>query len=544
MLVLMTCTLLVAAPITIVGGVIMALREDVGALVHPARRASRRSSSASASSSRAWCPQFRRDAGPHRPRQPGAARADHRHPGRAGLRPRARRESSASATPTTTSPRPRCDAGRLMALMFPTVMLVLNLSSVAAVWFGADRIDARRHADRRAGRLPQLPHADPDAGDDGHVHGDDGAPRRGLRRAHPGGARHRRRRCVARRRPGAPSCRPRRRSSCATSVPLPGRRGSRCCATSRSRSPPGRRPPSSAAPARARPRCSTSCPRLFDATAGAVLVDGVDVRDLDARAALEPHRPRAAEAVPVLRHRRQQPALRRARRHRRRAVGGARDRPGRRLRAGHARRPRRADRPGRHQRVGRPAPAPRHRPGARAQARASTCSTTRSRRSTSPPTPGCGPRSRPYTARRHRDRSSAQRVSTIVARRPDPRARGRPARSASARTSELLATCPTYAEIVASQLDRGGGGMSDRRRRRPATVADGEADRRRQRRTARLDRREPSPSAPVARVGCGRRRHAGREVEGLRRRRSAGCSAGCGPSGCASSPCSCSPSSA
>src|SRR4051812_24595355 len=30
MLVLMTCTLLVAAPITIVGGVIMALREDVG----------------------------------------------------------------------------------------------------------------------------------------------------------------------------------------------------------------------------------------------------------------------------------------------------------------------------------------------------------------------------------------------------------------------------------------------------------------------------------------------------------------------------------
>ncbi len=30
MLVLMTCTLLVAAPITVVGGVILALREDVG----------------------------------------------------------------------------------------------------------------------------------------------------------------------------------------------------------------------------------------------------------------------------------------------------------------------------------------------------------------------------------------------------------------------------------------------------------------------------------------------------------------------------------
>jgi ATP-binding cassette subfamily B protein len=32
-------------------------------------------------------------------------------------------------------------AGRLMALMFPTVMLVLNLSSVAVIWFGAFRID-------------------------------------------------------------------------------------------------------------------------------------------------------------------------------------------------------------------------------------------------------------------------------------------------------------------------------------------------------------------------------------------------------------------
>ncbi|GAB3123805.1 ABC transporter ATP-binding protein [Glaciibacter psychrotolerans] len=32
-------------------------------------------------------------------------------------------------------------AGRLMALMFPTVMLVLNVSSVAVIWFGAFRIE-------------------------------------------------------------------------------------------------------------------------------------------------------------------------------------------------------------------------------------------------------------------------------------------------------------------------------------------------------------------------------------------------------------------
>ncbi len=33
-------------------------------------------------------------------------------------------------------------AGRLMALMFPIVMLVVNVSSVAVLWFGANRIDS------------------------------------------------------------------------------------------------------------------------------------------------------------------------------------------------------------------------------------------------------------------------------------------------------------------------------------------------------------------------------------------------------------------
>jgi ATP-binding cassette subfamily B multidrug efflux pump len=41
-------------------------------------------------------------------------------------------------------------AGRLMAFMFPTVMLVLNLSSAAAIWFGAERIGA---GDMQVGQL-------------------------------------------------------------------------------------------------------------------------------------------------------------------------------------------------------------------------------------------------------------------------------------------------------------------------------------------------------------------------------------------------------
>ena len=53
-------------------------------------------------------PELPRDAGPHRRGQPGAARADHRHPGGPCVRPRAARAASGSARPTTTSPTSRC----------------------------------------------------------------------------------------------------------------------------------------------------------------------------------------------------------------------------------------------------------------------------------------------------------------------------------------------------------------------------------------------------------------------------------------------------
>ena len=81
--------------------------------------------------------------------------------------------------------------GRLMSLMFPTVMIVINVSSVAVLWFGGHRIDSRPDADRCADGVPDLPHADPDGGHDGDVHVHHGAAGRGVRRAHPGGARHR-----------------------------------------------------------------------------------------------------------------------------------------------------------------------------------------------------------------------------------------------------------------------------------------------------------------------------------------------------------------
>ena len=73
-------------------------------------------------------------------------------------------------------------------------------------------------------------------------------------------------------------------------------------------------------------------PRLFDATGGAVLVDGVDVARARPGSCWPDGRAGAAEAVPVLRHGRLQPAVRQPGRHRRGAVARAGDRAGQGLR--------------------------------------------------------------------------------------------------------------------------------------------------------------------------------------------------------------------
>ena len=140
MLVLMTCTLMIAAPIMCVGGIIMALRQDVGlswlmlvcipVLVVSIGLIVTR-----------MVPQFRLM----------QARIDvvnrvlrEQLSGirvvRAFVREQdeAQRFGDANAALTLTALR----VGRLMVLIFPTVMLVLNASSVAVLWFGAGRVDS------------------------------------------------------------------------------------------------------------------------------------------------------------------------------------------------------------------------------------------------------------------------------------------------------------------------------------------------------------------------------------------------------------------
>jgi ATP-binding cassette subfamily B protein len=138
MLVIMSATMMVAAPIMAVGGVIMALRQDlplswllgvsVPVLALAIWQIVRR-----------MVPQFRlmqqRVDGVNRVlrEQISGVRVV-----RAFVREPVETERFGAANQALTDTAVR--AGRLMAMLFPTVLLVLNVSSVGVLWFGADRI--------------------------------------------------------------------------------------------------------------------------------------------------------------------------------------------------------------------------------------------------------------------------------------------------------------------------------------------------------------------------------------------------------------------
>ncbi|HEX4697872.1 MAG TPA: ABC transporter ATP-binding protein [Actinomycetes bacterium] len=140
MLVLLTCTLMVSAPIMCVGGIIMALREDIGlswlivlsvtvlvaavgtivSKMIPAFRQMQKKIDEVNRVLREQISGIR------------VVRAFVREP------VEQRRFGTANKDLSDTALR----TGRLLAFMFPSVMIVLNVSSVAVLWFGGHRIDA------------------------------------------------------------------------------------------------------------------------------------------------------------------------------------------------------------------------------------------------------------------------------------------------------------------------------------------------------------------------------------------------------------------
>ena len=277
MLVLMTFTFMVAAPIMCVGGIILALRQDVplsglllvvvpvliGAValiisrMRPLFRTMQERIDTVNRVLREQITGIRVD-----PRlRAGRARAG-------ALHRRQRQPAGGVAR-----------VGRLMALMFPTVMLVINVSSVAVLWFGAHRIDDGGMQIGALTAFLSLPDADPHVGHDGDLHVRHGAAGRGLCRAYPGGAGHRVQRGLPRR-------------------PVTALRGQGQLDLERVefRYPGAEEPVLRGVDLVARPGQTTAVigstgsgkttllnlvPRLFDVTDGEVCVDGVDVRELD-----------------------------------------------------------------------------------------------------------------------------------------------------------------------------------------------------------------------------------------------------------------------
>jgi ATP-binding cassette, subfamily B, multidrug efflux pump len=138
MLVLLTFTLMVSAPIMCFGGIIMALHQDVQLsslllIIVPVLVA------LVAAIITRMRPLFRR----MQERIDGVNRILREQIAgirviRAFVRDQHERERFGVANTELTDVSLR--AGRLMALMFPTVMLVVNLSSIAVLWFGGHRI--------------------------------------------------------------------------------------------------------------------------------------------------------------------------------------------------------------------------------------------------------------------------------------------------------------------------------------------------------------------------------------------------------------------
>ncbi len=138
MLVVLTCTLAFAAPITVVGGIVMALRQDVGL---------------------SWLaavslPALTLSVGPIVGKMIPLFRALQERIDDAGLVLREQitgirvvrafvREPDEIARFRAVNDRltgTSLEAGRVMALMFPALLLIINASSIGVLWFGANRI--------------------------------------------------------------------------------------------------------------------------------------------------------------------------------------------------------------------------------------------------------------------------------------------------------------------------------------------------------------------------------------------------------------------
>ncbi len=140
MLVLLSCTLLLAAPITAIGGTILAVREDGGLSLILLVSIPVLLLGVGSTVAR-MVPQFRKmqdriDVLNRVLREQITGMRVVRAFVREGEEGQRFRNTNGELTDASLR------AGRLMALMFPTVTIVLNVSSVAVLWLGANRVNS------------------------------------------------------------------------------------------------------------------------------------------------------------------------------------------------------------------------------------------------------------------------------------------------------------------------------------------------------------------------------------------------------------------
>ena len=207
---------------------------------------------------------------------------------------------------------------RVMATMFPTMMLIMNGLSLLIIWVGAAPGGAVADAGGRHDGLHAVCHADrhvvPD--DVHHVH--HAAARLGLRRPHRRGAGERpRRSAIPERHPHFPEPFTATVEFRNVSFRYPGADEDVLCDISFT-AQPGQTTAFIGSTGSGKSTVINLIPRFYDVTEGQILIDGVDIRAGDAARAARQDRLHPAEEHAVLGNHREQPALRRRGRQRRR----------------------------------------------------------------------------------------------------------------------------------------------------------------------------------------------------------------------------------
>ena len=272
--------MVITAPMMAIGGVILALSQDAAAGVG-ADRGHADDGGGLLRDHAGGGAAVPGDAGQDRSPQPGARRGPERRPRDPRVRSRRAPEPRGSTRPISTSPNTAIAVNRLIALLMPAMILMMNLTSIADHLVRRRAHRRRRDAGRRDDRVAAVRHADPVRRVHGHGDVRDAAARGGVGRAHQRGARRRSRRSPIRPRRGTAAAGRQARHVEFQNVTFqyPGAEEPALTGVSFT-ALPGEVTAIIGGTGSGKSTLAGLIPRFYDVNEGRVLVDGVDVREM------------------------------------------------------------------------------------------------------------------------------------------------------------------------------------------------------------------------------------------------------------------------